>query len=159
MTKHYTSEFRQERGYEEKFVNKVLYDNWLRQSYRINRSGYIMDNSPLILPQFLIVIVHFFVASNVARYNAFSSACTLGKTLRQRFKHRQNEFRLFYGIGCIKCSSDFYRKFKDRRQDIPVVKPSFHGYWIMQRSFLIDILKAFECRLFIWYCIDAPKIF
>ena len=75
-------------GYEEKSVNKVFYDNCLRLSYGINRSGYIMDNSPRTLPQFLIVIVHFLVASNVARYNAFSSACALGKTLRWRFKRR-----------------------------------------------------------------------
>lgn len=45
-----------------------------------SRPSYIIDNSPQTLPQFLSGIVHFFVASNVAKYNAFKSAVSLGNT-------------------------------------------------------------------------------
>ena len=44
------------------------------RSYSGIRSGYIIDISPYTLPQFRIGIVHFFVASKVARYKAFRSA-------------------------------------------------------------------------------------
>ena len=59
-----------------------------------NLSGYIMVSSPLTLPQLQIGIVHFLVASNVARYNAFSRAYWLGKTLRWLFRRRYEEFKL-----------------------------------------------------------------
>ena len=43
---------------------------------------------PINLPQLRIGIVHFFVASKVDRYRAFSSAVSLGNTLRWRFSFR-----------------------------------------------------------------------
>jgi hypothetical protein len=42
----------------------------------------MIDNSPHTFPQFRIGIVHFFVASKVDKYKAFSSAVSLGNTLR-----------------------------------------------------------------------------
>ena len=53
-----------------------------------NRPSYIIDNSPKILPQLWICMVHFFVASKVDRYSAFNRAVSLGNTLRCRFSFR-----------------------------------------------------------------------
>ena len=44
--------------------------------------SYMIDNSPYTLPQLRSGIVHFFVASKVAKYSAFKSAVSLGNTLR-----------------------------------------------------------------------------
>ena len=52
------------------------------------RPSYMIDSSPYTLPQLRIGIVHFFVASNVERYNAFISAVSLGNTLRWLFSRR-----------------------------------------------------------------------
>ena len=54
----------------------------------------MIASSPYILPQFRIGIVDFFVASNVDRYRAFSSAWSLGNTLLWRFSLRYVELRL-----------------------------------------------------------------
>lgn len=53
-----------------------------------------MTSSPLTFPQLRIGIDHFLVASNVAKYNAFSKACGLGNTLLWLFKRRYWEFKL-----------------------------------------------------------------
>ena len=54
-------------------------------------SGYMIFSSPRTLFQFLIGIVHFLVASNVARYRPFRSAWELGNTLLWRFRRRSEE--------------------------------------------------------------------
>ena len=58
-----------------------------------NRPSYMMLNSPYTWAQFRIVVVHFLVASKVAKYSAFSKALSLGNTLRWRFSLRYVEFR------------------------------------------------------------------
>ena len=55
--------------------------------------SYIIQSSPYTEPQFLIVWVHFLVASNVARYRAFKSALSLGNTLRCLLSLRYVELR------------------------------------------------------------------
>ena len=64
------------------------YDYWGK------RSSYIILNSPYTWPQFLSDIVHFFVASKVAKYRAFRRALSLGNTLLWRFNLRYVAFRL-----------------------------------------------------------------
>ena len=56
--------------------------------YSGNRPSYIMESSPYTLPQFLMGIFHFFVASKVDRYSAFSRAVSLGNTLRWLLSRR-----------------------------------------------------------------------
>ena len=51
-------------------------------------SGHIIVGSPRTFPQFLIGIVHFFVALKVAKYNAFNNACKLVNTLLCRVRRR-----------------------------------------------------------------------
>ena len=53
-----------------------------------SRPSYMMASSPYTWPQFRIGMLHFLVASNVARYRAFRSALSLGKTLRWWFSLR-----------------------------------------------------------------------
>jgi len=48
----------------------------------------MMLSSPQTCPQFRIGIDHFFVASNVDRYNAFKRAVSLGNTLLWRYSFR-----------------------------------------------------------------------
>ena len=48
----------------------------------------MFESSPRTLPQFLIGIVHFLVASKVAKYKAFIRACELGNTLLYLFNLR-----------------------------------------------------------------------
>lgn len=55
--------------------------NWAGLAYSGNLPSYMMLSSPHTCPQFLIGMDHFFVASNVDRYNAFKSAVSLGNTL------------------------------------------------------------------------------
>ena len=55
--------------------------------------SYIIQSSPYTQPQFLIVWVHFLVASNVARYKDFKSALSLGNTLRCLLSLRYVELR------------------------------------------------------------------
>ena len=43
--------------------------------------SYMILISPYTLAQFRIVVVHFFVASKVAKYRAFNRAVSLGNTL------------------------------------------------------------------------------
>ena len=50
--------------------------------------GYMIANSALTFPQFLIGIVHFFATSNVERYKAFKRAWELGNTLLCLFSLR-----------------------------------------------------------------------
>ena len=45
----------------------------------------MIDSSPYTFPQFLNGLLHFFVASYVAKYSALSSAVSLGNTLLWRF--------------------------------------------------------------------------
>ena len=61
--------------------------------YSGRRPSYMMLNSPYTCAQLRIGIVHFFVASKVARYKAFSRAVSLGNTLLWRFSFRYVEFR------------------------------------------------------------------
>ena len=56
--------------------------------YSGRRPSYIILSSPYTCAQFRIVLVHFFVASNVARYSAFKRAVSLGNTLLWRFSFR-----------------------------------------------------------------------
>ena len=56
--------------------------------YSGRRPSYIILSSPYTCAQLRIVLVHFFVASNVARYSAFNRAVSLGKTLLWRFSFR-----------------------------------------------------------------------
>lgn len=49
--------------------------------YSGKRPSYIILSSPYTCAQFRIVVVHFFVASKVARYKAFRSEVSLGNTL------------------------------------------------------------------------------
>ena len=65
------------------------------QPYIGSRSSYMIDNSPYTCPQFRIAMLHFFVASKVARYKAFRSARSLGKTLLWRFSLRYVAFGYF----------------------------------------------------------------
>ena len=61
--------------------------------YSGRRPSYIILSSPYTCAQFRIVLVHFFVASKVARYSAFKRAVSLGNTLLCRFSFREVEFR------------------------------------------------------------------
>ena len=56
------------------------------------RPSYMIPNSPYTCAQFRIGIVHFFVASKVARYRAFSRAVPLGNTLLWRLSFRYVAF-------------------------------------------------------------------
>ena len=56
--------------------------------YSGRRPSYIILSSPYTCAQLRIVLVHFFVASNVARYSAFNRAVSLGNTLLWRFSFR-----------------------------------------------------------------------
>ena len=56
--------------------------------YSGRRPSYIILSSPYTCAQFRIVLVHFFVASKVARYSAFKRAVSLGNTLLCRFSFR-----------------------------------------------------------------------
>ena len=60
--------------------------------YSGNLPSYIMLNSPYTCAQFLIVLVHFLVASNVVRYSAFKRAVSLGNTFLWRLSLRYVEF-------------------------------------------------------------------
>ena len=53
-----------------------------------------MLSSPYTWAQFLKVVVHFFVASKVERYSAFSNALSLGNTLLWRLSFLYVEFKL-----------------------------------------------------------------
>ena len=55
-------------------------------SYMAKRSSYMISSSPRTFPQSRSGSVHFFVASVVAKYNAFNRAVSLGNTLLLRFK-------------------------------------------------------------------------
>lgn len=46
-----------------------------------SRPSYMILNSPYTCAQFRIVAVHFFIASNLAKYKALRRAVSLGKTL------------------------------------------------------------------------------
>ena len=56
--------------------------------YSGSRFSYIILNSPYTCLQFRIVVVQHFVASNVAKYRAFSNAISLGNALLWRFSLR-----------------------------------------------------------------------
>ena len=56
--------------------------------YSGRRPSYIILSSPYTCSQLRIVLVHFFVASNVERYSAFNRAVSLGNTLLWRFSFR-----------------------------------------------------------------------
>ena len=56
--------------------------------YSGRQPSYIILSSPYTCAQFRIVLVHFFVASKVARYSAFKRDVSLGNTLLCRFSFR-----------------------------------------------------------------------
>ena len=57
---------------------KIRLSCYILVTYSGRRPSYIMLSSPYTCAQFRIVVVHFFVASKVARYNAF--------TIKDRFQ-------------------------------------------------------------------------
>ena len=62
--------------------------------YSGKRSSYKILSSPYTCPQLRIGRVHFLVASNVAKYKAFSNAVSRGSTLLWRLSLRYVLFRL-----------------------------------------------------------------
>ena len=81
--------------------------------YSGRRPSYIILSSPYTCAQLRIVLVHFFVASNVARYSAFNRAVSLGNTLLWRFSFR-------YAVYGIQRSPFCFRTAIFRNQRPPI---------------------------------------
>ncbi len=71
---------------EKYFLKLKVIRPFIRYSGR--RPSYIILSSPYTCAQLRIVLVHFFVASNVARYSAFNRAVSLGMQIT--FKRNAN---------------------------------------------------------------------
>ncbi len=68
-----------------KFLDRMEQNQIELHSFMVIRHG---QCAAYTCAQFRIVLVHFFVASKVARYSAFKRAVSLGNTLLCRFSFR-----------------------------------------------------------------------
>ena len=108
----------------------------MQLSFSIDRQAALIHYAHLSvgLPPVVNRLSPFFVASKVARYKAFSRAWPLGNTLRWRFEFSVTGIQAFNRIRGVNDFPDILRELKNRRDNIPVFYPAFHGGMDMWRT-------------------------
>lgn len=103
--------------------------------YSVRRPSYMLPHFPQTCAQFLIGIVHFFVASKVVRNSVFNRAVLLGNTLCW-VEFPIGGMEGFDPIGRVYALSGSCGKWEVRGNGIPVILPTFHGIRIFRHPFL-----------------------
>ena len=102
-----------------------------------------------------MVVVHFLVASKVARYKAFNSAVFTWKYASLTIQFPVCGVQWFYRICCINDLPDSVENLKNWRNSIPVVLPAFHGIRVFRSPFFSYTFQGSQSLLLISGLIDG----
>lgn len=122
--------------------------------------SYMIDNSPQTLPQFLSGIVHFFIASHVARYRAFCKEATVGNMLRWLF-------RCLYALLILSIVFVVYITFRTSAENLNIgIRESqksshrFIAFGCLFAHFSATRFNVFRtwCTIQLWYSISRNAV-